>query len=273
MYQRRHVSLSRASVYCLELAVRSSTLGIGLLARPHAHHRSMRAPISAMHAHRALDPLRKMTVILLGIALLLLASPASVAAHSQRSNTQRAFLASHPSLYADDIDGDGVDDWLLTDVSRCAAMRGALSTRLARERDARGATLTARRVSLSLHARQGASLYVTASDYLAIGKAYTRAPFSVAGTPIGGIVSGSFLGRTQPRVLCAYAYGNATSPFASIACGILHPQQYRVQWILAAQTMTFDLNRSGTIGVDLLVADANGDGVGQSQTASTYEMA
>jgi hypothetical protein len=111
---------------------------------------------------------------------------------------------------------------------------------------------------------QGSSLYITASDFLAIGKAYTRAPFTSANASIATVLSGSFLGRYQPRVLCAFA--PPVDARTNVSCGLLHTARFEVEWIVRNQVLPFAVRAMGNgttaIGVDAMVGDFDGDGRG-----------
>jgi hypothetical protein len=53
--------------------------------------------------------------LLLSLALVLSAAAVSCA-HWSRPSSQRVFLASQPGLFRDDMDGDGIDDFIIAQV-------------------------------------------------------------------------------------------------------------------------------------------------------------
>ena len=126
---------------------------------------------------------------------------------------------------------------------------------------------------------------MTSSDFLAIGKAYSRVPFAGYETnpsqapPISAVLSGKLIGAEQPTVLCAFAAtadadaeGQAST---NVSCAILHPKQFRLEWIVPSQSLPFTLLNgasapsstaspaasSASPVVELFVADLDGDAV------------
>lgn len=131
--------------------------------------------------------------------------------------------------------------------------------------------LTPLPVLCRLRAHQNSSLFVTSSDFLAIGKAYSRVPFAghehnpSQAPPISAVLSGAFLGAGQPNVLCAFTT-NATAATSNVTCAILQLKQFRLQWIVPSQLLPFSLllgaaAPAASTAVELFVADLDGDGL------------
>src|SRR5690349_5370797 len=59
---------------------------------------------------------------LLLLLLLMLSSRDASAFRAVRSSTQRPLFASLPQLHAADLDGDGSDEWILTEVRHAQVM-------------------------------------------------------------------------------------------------------------------------------------------------------
>lgn len=204
------------------------------------------------------------------------AAAASTADFTQQYHHQHGpVFEAKQNMYADDLDGDGVDEWIVVEVRRGVKkqLRVIIESSIPFSHDSH--TSRVFRDLLSLSPTQGASIFIASSDYLTIGKSYTRAPFPSLNASIVSIVSAAFLGQSQPRVLCALApFTTSTSATTTmktnISCGILHTQRYEIEWIVRNQVMMFGLvNRSSSTipsesgRVDVMVGDFDGDTRGQ----------
>ena len=157
------------------------------------------------------------------LCLLMLLGRFSKAARPCRSTSQRSYFPSQPQLYVEDLDGDGIDEWIQIDLQQ-----------------------------------QPPALFIVDADFFARGRAYTTTPENSTTVTIA---SGAFLGAEQPRVACAVTTSSGGQ--TSICCGILHPARFEFEWIIPSHQLPFTVNKPGDSeqnGVDLIVGDFDGDG-------------
>jgi len=171
-------------------------------------------------------------LLLVSIIILLQLACHSSFAHAAHSSTQRHLFPSLPFLSTADMDGDGVDDWIV---------------------------------------RDGPDIFVTAADYLAVGKAYGRDPFTDSnenkerdgsGEDATKVVTGSFLGSDEPTLLCIAHTKLRGVGGIIISCAMLQTHQYRLQWLIINQPMSIKPAASGEDegNVELMSGDFDGDG-------------